>query len=152
MTEPREPIEPTEVYDSTRRSTSEKIRAAAQTVTGAGAGIKDFATSTVKDGSEKLRSTAESLPGDPLTKARTYTDRARTESENLRAKAREQAGRAAAPGGPVDWTENTINKVLGGVNGLITDAVQSGKVEKVFGFAQSTVSKGATQARKLLRK
>ncbi|WP_349827785.1 hypothetical protein [Brevibacterium litoralis] len=158
-----EPIEPTRVFDATRRSTRDRLRDAAESVTGRGtsaaskatgafAGLKDFAEQAVKDGSQRLREGSKKVPGDPAGKAEEYASTAQERTSGLRDRARSQAGRIAAPGGAVDWTENTVNKLLGGVGGFVTGVVTSGKVDKAVNFAQSGVTKGATQARKLLRK
>ncbi|GAA4285558.1 hypothetical protein GCM10022261_30890 [Brevibacterium daeguense] len=152
MTKQHEPIEPTEVYDSTRRSTSDRLRSAAGQVIAGGTRIKDTVTTSMQSGAESARTTAGDLADQPAAKLREYSDRARSEGARLGDRARTRAGRAAAPGGAVDWTEEKLNGLLAGIGHRIDDAVRAGKIDRAFQFAQEGVSKGAGQARRLLRR
>lgn len=152
MTEHREPVEPTEVYDSTHRSTSDRLRTAADQVIAGGTRIKDTVTGSTRSRARSARSGAEDFVRQPVGKAREYSERARAEGAKVGDRARSQAHRAAGPGGPVDWTETKLNRVLGGIGHRIDDAVRTGKVDRVFQLAQQGVSKGAGQARRFLRR
>lgn len=148
MTDHREPVEPTEVYDSTRRTPTERLRAAADQVIAGGMRAKDSARTRAESTGAGVRGFTQQ----PVGKVREYSERARTESARIGDRAKSQAHRAAAPGGPVDWTETKINGLIAGVSTRITDAVRTGKVDRVFQFAQEGVTKGASQARRLLRR
>jgi hypothetical protein len=152
MTHQHEPIEPTEVYDSTRRSTSDRLRTAAGQVIAGSGRLKDTVTTSMRTGADSARATAGDFASQPTAKIREYSDRARSESTKLSDRARTRAGRAAAPGGAVDWTEEKLNGLLAGIGHRIDDAVRTGKVDRAFQFAQEGVSKGAGQARRLLRR
>lgn len=148
MSDHREPVDPTEVYDSTHRSASDRIRAAADQVISGGARAADAARLRA----ESARSGVRDFADQPVDRVRSYSERARTESARIGDRAKSQAHRAAAPGGPVDWTETKINGLIAGIGTRLSDAVRTGKVDRVFQVAQEGVTKGAGQARRLLRR
>ncbi|MCP5737889.1 hypothetical protein NL310_27820, partial [Klebsiella pneumoniae] len=96
---------------------------------------------------ESARSGVRDFADQPVDRVRSYSERARTESARIGDRAKSQAHRAAAPGGPVDWTETKINGLIAGIGTRLSDAVRTGKVDRVFQVAQEGVTKGAGQAR-----
>ncbi len=86
---------------------------------------------------------------------RTPTDRVRTAAGRAYSKASSRARtvREAASGSRlIETTETTVNRLLGRASHAIDDAVRTGKVDRVFEKAQHTVSTGAENARKLMRR
>lgn len=148
----REPIEPTEVYDSTRRSTGERLRSAAGRVVSEGTRVTSRFTDAARTRADSVRTAAGEFADEPTAKVRDYQERAREQGARISQSARERAGRAAAAGGPVDWTETKINSLLGGIGHRLNDAVRAGQVDRAVQFVQGGVSKGAGQARRLLRR
>lgn len=123
MTTTREPIEPDDVYESIEWTTGRRLRRAADTL----ARTAGTASRTAQGAARSARQ----LAGGAARFARTT------------------ASRAAAPGGAVDWTEERLTRVLDDVSDRVPGKGE--RTDRVFSTAQSTVTVGARQARRLLR-
>lgn len=129
MVRQQEPLEPTDVYDSTDRTKTEQLKRAA--------------TSAVTTTASKAWDVTRSVGGSAKD---VFDTKARPKAAEYSSKAAE----ALAPRKAVNWTESKVDALLESVNRGISNAVNEGKVDKVFGAARTGVEKTASTARKVV--